>query len=91
MTCERCGCTDERACVDAHGEPCAWVLPGVCSSCATDDECARFVAGDYDHLFDSDDDTGNECPRCGFDPCACLGGPRTAVPILYDAYGVPIR
>jgi hypothetical protein len=39
MKCGRCGCTDERACVLEDGDggemPCSWVLPGVCSGCAT--------------------------------------------------------
>jgi hypothetical protein len=33
MTCEGCGCTDERGCVDASGGRCRWVLPRLCSAC----------------------------------------------------------
>lgn len=38
-TCLGCGCTDNRACKDADGEPCGWIKVnyplgvGVCTSC----------------------------------------------------------
>lgn len=33
--CERCGCTEERACV-TNGQPCAWAsrAPFICTACA---------------------------------------------------------
>lgn len=38
MICEVCGCTDEKACVDDHGNACYWPtdtdpFDPVCSSC----------------------------------------------------------
>jgi hypothetical protein len=32
-TCQRCGCTDDHACVDTLLGPCYWVGPDQCSSC----------------------------------------------------------
>lgn len=33
--CRVCGCTDDRACIDAAtGEACHWAEPGLCSACA---------------------------------------------------------
>jgi len=42
-TCVRCGCTDDAACVDAHGETCAWAMKyldgsGICTFCDVADE-----------------------------------------------------
>lgn len=33
MVCTGCGCTDERACVDDHGNTCVWVAEDLCSMC----------------------------------------------------------
>lgn len=33
--CERCGCTENAACVDELGGSCSWISATVCSSCAT--------------------------------------------------------
>lgn len=35
-TCRRCGCTDDNACHDEHGNGCHWVEPNLCSACAGD-------------------------------------------------------
>jgi len=35
--CERCGCTDERACAG----DCSWIREGPCSACATPEELAE--------------------------------------------------
>lgn len=35
-TCRRCGCTDDNACQDQHGNGCHWVEPDLCSACAGD-------------------------------------------------------
>lgn len=32
--CRVCGCTDDRACVDAATGPCHWVAADLCSACA---------------------------------------------------------
>jgi hypothetical protein len=68
MKCERCGCTDERACVGADGEPCAWARDGLCDACLRPEEWAEVEALYYR--------TENPTP---------------AAPLLYDAYGVPVR
>jgi hypothetical protein len=36
--CIVCGCTDSNCseCVAVQGEPCHWVVPGVCSRCASE-------------------------------------------------------
>jgi len=41
--CERCGCTEFNACVDAGGMACAWVARDVdlCSACCSQDELRR--------------------------------------------------
>jgi hypothetical protein len=31
--CRVCGCTDVTPCIDALGQPCAWVGPDLCSAC----------------------------------------------------------
>lgn len=36
--CRICGCTDNDACHAPCGEPCHWVEPDLCSSCADDTE-----------------------------------------------------
>ena len=33
-SCEACGCSESRACVDEWGEPCGWAAPGLCTACA---------------------------------------------------------
>ena len=35
MKCVKCGCTEERACVNPFGEACYWIShdPPVCSEC----------------------------------------------------------
>lgn len=33
MTCQRCGCTDNRACLHPSGFTCWWSAPGLCSFC----------------------------------------------------------
>ena len=43
MICEVCGCTDERACVDDHGNACYWPIDTdpfdpVCSRCREEEE-----------------------------------------------------
>lgn len=37
MKCKRCGCTDDDCtwCYDRTGVPCFWLLPRICSACAT--------------------------------------------------------
>lgn len=40
--CRMCGCTDERACVDEDGIPCAWAEPDLCTSCVESFEIARY-------------------------------------------------
>lgn len=42
--CEICGCTDQDACWDeAQGQPCHWVSPGLCSTCAHIDQALRLL------------------------------------------------
>lgn len=33
-TCEKCGCTEFRACIALDGTPCSWVRVGLCTACA---------------------------------------------------------
>lgn len=33
--CRVCGCTDDTPCI-VDGEPCAWVLPDLCSGCVAE-------------------------------------------------------
>ncbi len=40
MTCERCGCTDDNACI-VDGEPCSWARDGLCDACLTPEEWAE--------------------------------------------------
>jgi hypothetical protein len=44
--CRLCGCTDDRACVGADGNPCHWVWDDLCSACAEllDDPVIRALA-----------------------------------------------
>ena len=79
MTCERCGCTDNRACVDASGEPCCWIKPRLCSACATDAELAIFRV--------TLDPYGDELEEAG----ELATAPATPAPLLYDAYDRPVR
>lgn len=39
MTCKRCGCTETTPCV-REGQPCAWMLPDLCTACLTPEEAA---------------------------------------------------
>jgi len=43
-TCDNCGCTEQRACVSAEGEPCWWIdaREDLCSQCAE-----MFLADQY--------------------------------------------
>lgn len=36
-TCRKCGCTDDRACVDLWGDACWWVAEDLCSACGPPD------------------------------------------------------
>ena len=33
--CRKCGCTEDKACIDEHGQPCYWVSADLCSACFT--------------------------------------------------------
>lgn len=33
--CKECGCTDNKVCIDKHGNPCYWQEDDLCSSCKT--------------------------------------------------------
>lgn len=39
MTCKRCGCTETTPCL-RDGQPCAWMLPDLCTACLTSEEAA---------------------------------------------------
>jgi hypothetical protein len=44
-SCKRCGCTDDKVCVSRiTGNTCCWILPRICSMCATPQEMAAFLA-----------------------------------------------
>lgn len=44
--CQRCGCTDDRACLDGRlMQPCCWVERDICSACLTHAEFVRFIRG----------------------------------------------
>lgn len=75
MTCERCGCTEERACwIDVGGPvgdvPCWWVRPGLCVACLEPEELEELQAANPELLE---------------------GPPAPPAPLLFDAYGVPVR
>lgn len=48
QTCRECGCTDERACQGADGDPCCWVAPDLCSACLK----KMIPAEDYDRTME---------------------------------------
>jgi len=31
--CRACGCTEDAACIEPGGQPCAWAAPGLCTAC----------------------------------------------------------
>jgi hypothetical protein len=59
--CRKCGCTENNACVTAHGN-CHWVSPDLCSECAADDfeeahgPAPRIELGDDPDLLEEDYD-----------------------------------
>lgn len=59
MVCEGCGCTEDHACVTAHG-PCHWVStePPICSACVDDvvdvDRCPATKHGVHSALYRAD-------------------------------------
>jgi hypothetical protein len=85
MTCERCGCTEQRAClIDVGGPvgdvPCWWVRPGLCCACLTTEELEELPP----ELL--------EAPQGGYsDLVLGDGSPAAAAPVLYDAYGRALR
>lgn len=51
MTCKRCQCTETTPCM-RDGQPCAWMLPDLCTACLTPEEAAidKAYAGIIDGL-----------------------------------------
>ncbi len=60
--CRVCGCDDEHACVDEHGDACSWVEDDLCSSCAAKEEDGLGDAGIDEETgsTDSGEETGDD-------------------------------